>query len=456
MIDVEIRNFQAIDFLALKVEGFTALVGRSNIGKSSIVRALKCALSGGSGSDFVRHDARTCTRVINSAKSCKCFSSVKLGFGEGQGFLWEKGSKGLNRYTVWKDGVESVYDRVGQSIELQEFLGSQFAPVKLGPSNAVLQVSSQFEAPFLLDLSGNIVADILSDVGQLDDINQAMAAVSKDRRSAIATRKVREADLKAMGLALGTYEGLDAHLKRVRSLQSQNAEIKETERRGHLAGRLITEVTEVIIVIRRVNAALAPALPDASAVLGTSKKLGQASVFVEEWEAGEQAAAVLSRALAPALPAVEALTVASVRWSRSSAWEVALLERERLIEHLKGVESVELPLEGPLRSHAVKVTRVEGWLREIASLKTAFVKGLEVQRTALPELQPVVDSFWKLSQLDLLARRLTRLSSEVTSTEELLSESESEGAAVLAEFSALGLCPTCRQNIGPEHGGVHG
>ena len=33
MIEVEVRNFQSIEHISLKVEGFTALVGRSNIGK---------------------------------------------------------------------------------------------------------------------------------------------------------------------------------------------------------------------------------------------------------------------------------------------------------------------------------------------------------------------------------------------------------------------------------------
>ena len=46
MLDVEIRNFQSIDHVHLRVEGFTALVGRSNIGKSAVVRAVKAALTG--------------------------------------------------------------------------------------------------------------------------------------------------------------------------------------------------------------------------------------------------------------------------------------------------------------------------------------------------------------------------------------------------------------------------
>ena len=40
MTEIEIENFQAIRKLKLKVEGFTVLTGKTNIGKSSVVRAV--------------------------------------------------------------------------------------------------------------------------------------------------------------------------------------------------------------------------------------------------------------------------------------------------------------------------------------------------------------------------------------------------------------------------------
>src|SRR5690606_9061985 len=250
------------------------------IGKSSIVRALKAALAGGSGSDFVRHDARACARIVAGAKSCKCCSSVKVMFGEGQGLLWEKGGK-VNRYTVWKDGREAIYDRVGQAMDLPEVLGAEFAPVKLGAKDSLLQVTTQFEAPFLLDLSGGAVADVLSDIGQLDDINQAMAAVSKDRRTAIATRKVRESDVKALGEQLEAYSTLDAHLTRVEAARGQGVHVTTTSQRLALLDRLIAEVTTISRDTKRLKAALERAVPEATPLRAVAERYGRACAFQE-------------------------------------------------------------------------------------------------------------------------------------------------------------------------------
>ena len=67
MVHIEIRNFQAITHEVIEVRGFSALAGRSNIGKSTIIRAVKAALTGAPVDSYVRHSSR-CLRV-QGAKS---------------------------------------------------------------------------------------------------------------------------------------------------------------------------------------------------------------------------------------------------------------------------------------------------------------------------------------------------------------------------------------------------
>ena len=66
MTEVEVRNFQSVEHAVFRIEGFTALVGRSNIGKSALVRAVKAALTGATGTDFVRHGG-LCARRLKDA-----------------------------------------------------------------------------------------------------------------------------------------------------------------------------------------------------------------------------------------------------------------------------------------------------------------------------------------------------------------------------------------------------
>lgn len=54
MINVEIINFQNIEHLKLDISGFCVLVGESNIGKSSVCRALRCVAENTPASSFIR------------------------------------------------------------------------------------------------------------------------------------------------------------------------------------------------------------------------------------------------------------------------------------------------------------------------------------------------------------------------------------------------------------------
>lgn len=452
MIGIEIKNFQAIDDLTLRVEGFTALVGRSNIGKSSIVRALRCALSGSSGSDFVRHDAALCPRVVDGAKTCKCFASVKLTFGPGQAVLWEKGGRGVNRYTVWRDGIASVYDRVGQNAELPEFLDPQFAPAKLGPNATLLQVSSQFEAPFLLDLSGPAVASLLSDAGQLDEINLALTAVAKDRRADTATRKVREADVAGLEERLVAYADLDSHVERVRALQAEARAIGAHADRVKLADRLVQEVTESARVLRRVSSVVELKPPEVGPLAEAAGRLVRAHAFIEGWDQRTRAVMALRAALVALVPTPEGLLETSARYHKAWALEASLKLQEAVVARLAGLESLSVPtgLEG-IGKRLGALRPIGKWVLALEALETSARKGARLQAAPVPEAPPLAAMLQRLVAAGRLKRRLEVLEREVAETERALEEATREARAVQTEFAALGVCPTCQQQIAPEH-----
>jgi exonuclease SbcC len=216
MIELEITGFQSIERISLTVDRFTALVGRSNIGKSAIVRAVKAALTGAAGTDFVRHDPKTCSRVLKGNKKCKCKATVRMGFPEFS-FLWEKGDSD-NRYTVWRNGTEEVYDKLDRGTP--EFLSPAFSPIKVGDSPHLINVGDQFEPIFLLGDPGSAVADVLSDVAKLDNLNAALRLVAKDKTACSSTLKVREVDSQAEMARLAGFAGLDANLIAISDLQA--------------------------------------------------------------------------------------------------------------------------------------------------------------------------------------------------------------------------------------------
>lgn len=410
MINVQIENFQSIRRLGFSIDGFTAFVGKSNIGKSSLVRAIRCALTGASGSDFVRHDPKTCGRILRGVKKCKCSSKVKFDFGGGRVLLWEKGDS-VNKYTTWEDGVEKVYSQVGQNPDLPEMVASPFSPVKLGDKKELIQVSSQFNPLFLLNLNGTAVAEVLSDVAKLDEIHISMKAVVKDRKDANSTRKVREEDIQGLKKELEIYETLDSTVSRVEdvqttfgTLQKLSSSITQLETYRQT---LLTVGGDLKVLVK----ATKPCLPDREALGGKTVKFQELSVFYLDW-----------------------------------------LSKAQIYKQLSGVGRLSVPDAAKLKDLTERHKQLIQWAGRYHSLSGTLntYKGLSsLELVSKPsEFQLLQDSLGKLISYKA---RWDTLTTSVENTASKLEDAAEEEAAVRAEFNDLGVCPFCSQAVNPEH-----
>ena len=57
---VEIKNYQSIVSQTLEVEGLTVVVGKSNVGKSALLRSISASWFGQSGDYFIRDGTPNC------------------------------------------------------------------------------------------------------------------------------------------------------------------------------------------------------------------------------------------------------------------------------------------------------------------------------------------------------------------------------------------------------------
>lgn len=314
-MDVEIRNFQSIEHVRLTIEGFTALVGPSNTGKSSILRAIKAALTGATGTNFVRHNP-TCPRYTKKAKTCKCKTSVHL-TAEGFDLLWEKGDA-INRYVF--NGA--VHDRVERGVP--DFLSPAFDLIKVGQKQVSVQMAEQHRPLFLLDQEGGTVADVLSDVANLDQINQAIRLAEKDRKEAAAQRKVREGDVRTLTATVEGYRGLGGLSGDVRALVTRERACRTLASRVDLLGAMATRHETLEARIERLSpvASLAPLDPV------PLRRASQRFDRLATWEASasrlEAKVAVASPVLRLRAPDPTALRLASERYFRFPRWFQAM------------------------------------------------------------------------------------------------------------------------------------
>lgn len=450
MIEVEIRNFQSIAQASLKIEGYTVVTGRSNIGKSAIVRALSCALTGERGTDFVRHDPDSCPRILRGVKKCSCFSSVSLKFPDGSKVLWEKGDS-VNQYTTWVNGEKSVYSKVGLSPELPPMLQG-FSEVKVGDDKSLLQVADQWHPIFLLNHSGNVVADVLSDVAQLDDINTAMRMVTKDRKEAKSTRKVREKDIQTLEKDLQKYTGLDVTVEKAQGLAALQRSVQGVSHRLAAIEGYIVRATTTQGDLHQIKQALEPSLPEGD-LQEYWARVSRVGRWYVNFSSASQTIASAERALAQPIPDFQEVESASNRLATVSKLHKDLATKLPVYKALSGVSGLTLPDVESLRSKADLLKAVCGWTDRLYEIKQAVSTQRSLEQLALED-RPLADArslASRLETLDKLASLLTELDSTIAATSSELDIAEKEESDILAEFEALGACPSCSQPISPGH-----
>lgn len=174
-IRVKIKNFQSIENLDFEIKGFTCITGKTNIGKSAIVRAISSSILN--------------NPVVGMVRKGASFSSVELK-GEGWGFLWEKAEKGVNRYTI----EDKTYDKVGAK-QLPEIESLGFKSVRIGDDEINPWFASQFSPIFLLDKSGPQVTNFISEVSRLKVLQDSVtiSARGKKQSNDEASLKAKEA-----------------------------------------------------------------------------------------------------------------------------------------------------------------------------------------------------------------------------------------------------------------------
>jgi hypothetical protein len=401
VIEVEIRNFQSIEEACFKIDGYTALVGRSNIGKSALVRAIRSALTGASGTAFVRHGPG-CLRRLKKSKACKCYSSVHL---KGQNFdlLWQKGDS-VNRYTF--NG--RVYDRADRGTP--EFLQPFFTPVKVGDKQEVLQVSDQFTPIFLLDQSGGVVADVLSDVAHLDRINVAMRLAERDRKEAVSTRKIRENDIAKLQKQVERFDGLDEVSGRVQGVEDSLAAIDSKKGELDIILKFLETGSALAIGIQRLERASKVEVPDAILL---SDKRGSWDLLVQ--------------------------------------LHTQLKERHQAWLSLKGVDEVEIPSPQALTDDSTRLEVLVGWLTRREKFESWLSQYPAVDQLPVLASTELKESWDQLVEVEGLVKRYTALTEALSGLEAEYVQVIREEKLAQEEIRAIGACPTCSRPVDGSH-----
>lgn len=278
MLRVRIENFQSIADQTLEIEGFTVLTGKSNIGKSAALRAIRSLLRNASGTDFVRH-SDTCPKVLKGSKTCKCFTRVTFEIPGPHTVVWEKGEGGVNRYTV--DGV--LYDKAERGYP--PFLAPlRLDPIRVGSEEVLVQVSDQWNPLFLFGRPASEIAEVIGDVGDLPKVQEAIKQAEKDRRDHANVLKVRRVDLEEADKSLSELSYVPDLVSDFQSLESLAASVANLQAKVTTLRSFLSSYTRVQGEVSRLDSLLA-SFPDSlsfSLVLDKAKSFRDVSIFRQQ------------------------------------------------------------------------------------------------------------------------------------------------------------------------------
>jgi len=419
-IKIRIRNFQSIEDVELVVDGFVCIAGKTNIGKSAIMRAISSSILNDPVVGKVRKGSQFCTVEVS---------------GSGWGFKWEKGERGVNRYTIG----DKVYDKIGQR-QLDEIVSMGFGSIKVGDQEMQPWWSSQFFPLFLLDKSGPQVTDFISEVSRLTVLQDAIVISARGKRQALDEAKAKAEESLKLRDRLSRVSGLDPLVKLHGDMEAQAESIVEYESRLAAAELLDSKMKAAASKIRSFSGVAAVDVPD-DKVGGLAASLAAMHGFWTTLEFCAKRIILMrdvSKAAVPGAPDDE--------YARhESVMKFAHIdELKRSVAVLDGASKAAVPADG-LRGDVEKIVKAEGLAGRIAGLRAAVTA-----ISATPAVPDEPDMSGEMAAVGYLLSVET-LRAEAKALEAGAKKLGKELLELDDEIASIPACPTCDRPVGPEH-----
>lgn len=220
---LQIKNFQSHKDTTLEFdEGLNIIVGPTNSGKSSILRALKKVIRDSpSGNNFVNVDAKECIISIETEKDIIERRIVTSSTGETK----------TNEYTLNED----CFAKFGKEIPLEVIRTLKMPEVEFDNSKIDLNFADQLEGPFLLSSPPSLKARVLGKLSGVDILDSAIVQVNKNLRK--LSGDIKDGNEKVEILEKELSEFIDIE-KRERDLKGLKQSLDEVEKNLSLVEEL--------------------------------------------------------------------------------------------------------------------------------------------------------------------------------------------------------------------------
>ena len=404
---------------------------------TALLRAAKGVFQNTPGSAFIREGKTSC--------------EVSVDFGD-QKVTWSKGTGKRDRPTYIVNDGDPIHP--GQAVP-EEVSALGVIPIQAGGQEIWPTIAPQFTGQiFLLDKPGSAVAEAVADVERVGQLNQALRDSESDKRHASAELKVRQADLVRQEAELSSFDGLDAAVDLVSSLESERVTVLRLERGVAGLTDIQTRLGKSQAQVQELVPIAGVSVPNAQISKEISKSLEEIQALKGLLRRYTQAQGVISF-LAPvdtiSLPKAE--VVQAIHASHKN-----LLRMEDLLSRLAASQTA-VSVMGPLVDckipEAGDLRALSESLRALTDLQGRYVRAqsevARLQALGSVDLSEAMGTSSKLSKaLGTLKGYQARLRAGRSRVKELEVDLASAETAyqdakekALSELADLGQCPTC-------------
>lgn len=427
MLKASIKNFQSIADLDVEVEGFTVVVGKTNIGKSSIIRSIKGVLENTEGDYFIREG--------------ESHTEVELDCPE-MNVIWRKGA-GKNDYEFPREDV--LLQKVGRGVPPQ-IKEAGFRKLKAGRDELSVQVADQFDPIFLLDETGGTAAEVLCDVGRLGEVQEALSEAESDLRSTNDRLRLRREDLEEVDEELSFFDGLEDSLATVREASARRDDLRESKRELDELERLSSVSSELKSDLGRFESILDVRLPTED----PGESVERLSELVDMDSERKRVVPVIERTRA--LSEVEVPDEIPEGKLRELSWLINMIDkRDEVVSDLESVSDVadvSIPEGSPEMGELPELVKMDRFRRELVEEVDARSGVSDVQ---LPDPSGLEDLSEELKEFSSTLTQVEEAAEEIRSSraeiERLDDEIEAANQEIEKLFVQAGSCPMCERSM---------
>lgn len=394
-ITVHVENFQSLQDVTVEISGLTVVTGTNNAGKSALMRAIRAAFQNARGNSFIRYGTTK--------------TAVDINFNDGKRLRWEKGKGAGDKPTYIVNGGDPIHPGQGVPDEVKK-LGVR--PIVISGREVWPQFAPQVTGQvFLLDQPGSMLAEAVSDVNHVSQLNEALRLAESDKRSAASELKIRILDRDSAAALVNKYVGLDDIDDATTKIEADYAKAVKVKSVLNVATQMRDKLDVAVSVVSKLSGSSSIDIPDDASVRSINE------------------------------------AIVSLEWATSVKRKLDMLAE--CVSSIDGVEAVSPPVDdiNGMYSALIDIDDITKMSNDMSKL-SAVVLGLSgvntIEDVDVSDVETIFDTIASLvsvrDQMALSVSTLDKITSSIASTEADLAVVLSNIESALGD---MGECPTC-------------